>query len=181
MEKTPELTRLAHFLDVFNKESERGAALLAGSILDEILLEILESFLIKGESAKVLIKGFNAPLGTFASRIKACHALGLIMSHEYEEIEIIRKIRNKFGHTWDETSFDDDEIKKLVEKLPWRGPKDEVNPTNQSKFSMATAMTVTDLMYRARLVKREQIKPKTWGHTTYNNSHAGVPKNAQPK
>lgn len=102
---TPEVEKLGLFLKEFNQESDRGAALLAASMLDESLQEIIESCLISNSSAKQLISGFNAPLGTFSARIKAAHALGLIMDHEFNEINLIRKIRNEFGHGWMDGCF----------------------------------------------------------------------------
>jgi len=170
MEKTPELDRLSHFLAIFNHESERGAALLAGSILDEMLLEILEAYLMTSKSSRELIQGFNAPLGTFSSRAKACHALGLITDIEYEEIDVIKKIRNEFGHSWDIVSFDNNKINELTKRLSWRGPQDAENPINGQKFKMSAAMLVVDLMYRSRLVRKEKIQQRVWWHTLRRES-----------
>lgn len=75
-------------------ESDRGATLIAAAILEYQLEEILFSFFRDIKSAKELLNGFNAPLGTFSSKIKNSHALGLIEDDEYNQIEIFRKIRN---------------------------------------------------------------------------------------
>ncbi|WP_233959929.1 MltR family transcriptional regulator [Pectobacterium versatile] len=160
---TPELEKLGLFFNEFNKESDRGAVLLAASMLDESLLEILESWLISNNSAKELILGFNAPLGTFSARLKASHALGLIMDHEFNEIDLIRKIRNEFGHGWKDISFESPKIKKSLDKLPWLGP-DDVIKSPKSKFSFAVSIILVDLLYRARLVRKERLSPRIWGH-----------------
>jgi DNA-binding MltR family transcriptional regulator len=55
---------------------------------------------LKDNVSKDLLFGFNAPLGTFSARTKAAYVMGLIERKEYEEINIIRKIRNEFGHNW---------------------------------------------------------------------------------
>lgn len=52
---TPEVERLGQFFNEFNKESDRGAVLLAASMLDESLFEIIDSLLISNKSAKKLI------------------------------------------------------------------------------------------------------------------------------
>jgi len=96
----PEVKALGAFLAQFNKESDRGAALIAAAMLDDRLKDMLSSFLADTATAKELLSGFNAPLGTFSSRISAAHALGLLQDNELNEITLIRKIRNEFGHSW---------------------------------------------------------------------------------
>ena len=97
MKAEPEINELSEFLKEFNKESDRGAVLIASAVLDEWLSEILLSFLSDTKSSKDLIEGFNAPLGTFSARVCAAYSLGLIQDNEFREITIIRKIRNEFG------------------------------------------------------------------------------------
>ncbi|WP_200286722.1 MltR family transcriptional regulator [Pantoea ananatis] len=160
---TPEVEKLGLFLKEFNQESDRGAALLAASMLDESLQKIIESCLISNSSAKQLISGFNAPLGTFSARLKAAHALGLIMDHEFNEIDLIRKIRNEFGHGWMDVSFESQKIKNSLDKLPWLGPND-VMQSPKSKFSFAVSIILMDLLYRARLVKKDRVVMKVWQH-----------------
>lgn len=57
----PEILRLATFLNDFYKESDRGAVLMAGSILDEVLAGMISAFLIDSTESKKLLEGFNAP------------------------------------------------------------------------------------------------------------------------
>jgi hypothetical protein len=78
----PEILTLATFLQRFYKESDRGAALLAASMLDEIALRILRAFLIEQPESEKLLEGFNAPLGTFNARLVAAYSLGLIETDE---------------------------------------------------------------------------------------------------
>ena len=56
---------LGEFLQIFNKESERGITLLAASILDDWLKNMLDSFFAEVGARNELLEGFNAPLGTF--------------------------------------------------------------------------------------------------------------------
>jgi hypothetical protein len=42
----PEILELASFTEEFNRESDRGAALVAASLLDERLKGILQAFLL---------------------------------------------------------------------------------------------------------------------------------------
>src|ERR1700730_6663198 len=97
-ETHPHLKGFVAFLDDFNKETERGAALAAAAFLDALLERVLAAFLIPNNSGINLTNGFNAPLGTFSARIAACHAMGLISEREFKEYELIRKVRNEFAH-----------------------------------------------------------------------------------
>jgi hypothetical protein len=163
----PEIEELGRFLSEFNKESDRGAVLIAGTMLDDRLKEILKSFLADFKSSVDLLEGFNAPLGTFSSRIAACFSLGLIQKNEFEELNIIRKIRNEFAHTWNDTSFEKGTIKDLCSKLPWLGPIEfEANSTLRQRFNAAVAILLTDFLWRARLVLKERRQERIWPNKT---------------
>jgi mannitol operon repressor len=159
----PEIEELGLFLSKLNKESDRGAVLISGTMLDERLESILNSFLLKHKSSEELLHGFNAPLGTFSARIAACLSLGLIQTNEYDELNLIRKIRNEFAHTWDNTSFETGKVKDLCSRLPWLGPKDlEVGSTSKQRFNFAIAILLSDFLWRARLVAKEKREERIW-------------------
>lgn len=77
-ETHPHLNGFMDFLPEFNKETERGTALAAAAMLNELQGRIIESFLIPNNGSKVLLDGFNAPLGTLSVRIASAFALGLL-------------------------------------------------------------------------------------------------------
>ncbi|MFI8981165.1 hypothetical protein [Ectopseudomonas khazarica] len=163
MQNEPEVQELGEFLFEFNKESDRGAALNAAAVLDDWLLSILKEFLAENKSASDLLSGFNAPLGTFSARAAAAHAMGLIQDNEFNEITIIRKIRNEFGHNWRSVSFTTKKIADLTNKLPWLGPTEsEKNSDPRARFNFAIAILLADLMWRPRLARKEKIKPREW-------------------
>ncbi len=159
----PELDELGDFLAAFNHETERGSALVAASMLDQRLREILEAFLVPGLSTQELLSGFNAPLGTFASRATAAFALGLIQENELKEITVVRRIRNEFGHDWKPRSFKSGAVADLCKQLPWRGPHElEEGSDLRARFNFAVSLLLVDLMWRARLVKKEQRATRIW-------------------
>ncbi|WP_233079168.1 hypothetical protein [Rheinheimera soli] len=163
MQQEPEMRDLSEFLNEFNKESDRGAALNAAAVLDDWLENILRSFFADNKSGKELINGFNAPLGTFAAKAAAAHALGLLQDNEFQEITLIRKIRNEFGHSWKGVSFESEKVAGLVNQLPWCGPVElEEESTPRARFNFSIAILLTDLMWRARLVAKEKRATKTW-------------------
>ncbi|HCO8941201.1 TPA: hypothetical protein OCB35_003134 [Escherichia coli] len=77
---------LGQFLSELNKESDRGSVLIAASIFDEWLSEIIQAHLLNDKVAKGLLNGATAPLSSFAARTGLAYALGLIMEHEYKEL-----------------------------------------------------------------------------------------------
>jgi mannitol operon repressor len=167
MNDEPEIKALGQFLLEFNKESDRGSALVAAAMLDERLKEILTAFLVESKTSTELVSGFNAPLGTFSARANAAFALGLIQENEFKEINLIRSIRNKFGHDWQPKSFETGAIADLCAQLPWAGPTEyEKDSTQRQRFNFATAILLTDLLWRVRLVGKERRQLKTWPNKT---------------
>lgn len=161
-ETPPEFVELSKFAKEFQEESDRGAALVASSLLDERLKKILESFFTDVSSSKDLLEGFNAPLGTLSARISAAYALGLIQENEYQECNIIRRIRNEFGHKWKDVSFDSLQIKTLCDSLPRLGPPDTDYTNARTIFNFAVIILVTDLVWRATAVIKEKRNFKEW-------------------
>lgn len=159
----PEVQQLQEFLTVFNAETDRGAALVAASMLDERLQEILKAFFLKSQEASDLLTGFNAPLGTFSSRASAAFALGLVQKNEFNEITLIRKIRNEFGHGWEPMSFSSNRIAIFTRQLPWLGPLEyESSSTLRTRFNSAVSVLLTDLVWRVRLVEQEKRTCRVW-------------------
>lgn len=167
MEAEPEIQTLGQFLVEFNKESDRGVALVAASMIDERLSEILTAFLTDSRISQDLLSGFNAPLGTLSSRASAAYALGLIQENEFKEINLIRKIRNEFGHDWQPRSFETGIVADLCKQLPWLDPAEyEKGATQRNRFNSAVAILLTDLLWRVRLVEKERRTCRIWSHKT---------------
>ena len=164
MKKEPELDQLGEFLKYFNKESDRGAALLASALLEERLYEIILAFFCSNSTSKEILNGYNAPLGSFASRINMAYALALVQRNEFNELHSIRKIRNEFAHDWREKDFNHEIIKPLCEGLPWLGPAWlEEKSTLRERFNFAVAILLVDLLWRAKIVKNEEKrKVRIW-------------------
>ncbi len=108
----------------FEKElensSDRGIALVCGSIIDQLLRELLKSFFIKCDNVeKDLFKG-NGALATFDSKIKMSYYLGLISKKEMDNIVYLQRIRNKFAHQFVDISFENNDIVNVCKnfKIP---------------------------------------------------------------
>src|SRR5260221_3699668 len=112
----PHLKEFLAFLPELNKETDRGMVMIACSFIDELMRRIVLSFLIEDTVSKSLVDGFNAPIGTFATRSAAAFTLGLISEQELGECDALRKIRRRFAHHV-HVSFDDQNIRDLCKNL----------------------------------------------------------------
>ncbi|EET1893609.1 hypothetical protein FK741_005263, partial [Escherichia coli] len=106
-----DLNKLNGYLDSLD---ERGLILSLAAFSEDALGKMLLTFMLDNKASKELIEGFNAPLGTFSSRIKACFSLGLITEGQYKDLELLRKIRNKFSHSWENISIEDQDISQQI-------------------------------------------------------------------
>ena len=100
------------------KESnDRGCIILASSFIDELLRNILDEYLLKDvKTDKEIFNGFG-PLSSFSAKIKITYRLGLISKKEYSQLEIFKKIRNKFAHELKCKSFNDLDLKDSINSL----------------------------------------------------------------
>jgi mannitol operon repressor len=155
-----DLKHFSAFLKEFQAETDRGAALVAGAVIDQQLGDILRSFFVSGKNAEDLLEGGTAPLGTFSARIKAAYALGLIDGFELKECDLIRKIRNEFAHGIHGTRFTDSKIAALCGRLQTNMPPGVVDP--RSKFIVAVVLTTMRLTYRAERVAKEKRVTRDW-------------------
>src|SRR5688500_8743210 len=90
----PHLRRLKGLLAELKEESPRGEVLVSATVLDEQLAECIKARLVEHSDIAKLTDSFNAPFGTFASRILGAFALGCISEREYRDLEAIRRVRN---------------------------------------------------------------------------------------
>lgn len=105
-----------------NDESDRGAVLVATEWLGDLLEALLRAkFSAEGvdrESVQdLLLNGVTAPLGSFAIRLKACHAFGLVRKEVYEVADALREIRNHCAHAKAVVSLKDDDIAEYVRAI----------------------------------------------------------------
>lgn len=155
----------AKFLDEFQKESDRGAAMLAASMLDQKLKTILENYLINCKSTKSLLEDAYSPISTFNARIQLAFSLGLIPEYEFNECEIIRKIRNVFAHEFQlEFSFNNDKVARQCRNLksPLPGGRSNYFNKPRSLFETSIAVLNVSLLYREDQVRKIRLTRPDW-------------------
>jgi DNA-binding MltR family transcriptional regulator len=162
LETHPHLSGFFDFLADFNKETERGLALAAASMLDEQLGRIIEAFIIPNKGSKALLDGFNAPLGTFSARIASSYALGLLSEIEYRECELIRKVRNEFAHQI-KVSFETEKIVSLCAQLQFSAKSyADVRVDSRRQFTTAVVAIILNLTNRPHYVAQKRLQAPNW-------------------
>lgn len=141
-----------------NKESDRGCSLLSVSFLDLQIEKVLKRKLIGNKKHLNKIFDFNGALGTLSNKLDLSYSLGLISKTEYEDITIIRKIRNDFAHSYHNIDFDSPKIISLIKRL-------NLNPrpkfaTNRQKFTSTLFFIIGILQhsYQNTIICEEPIR-----------------------
>jgi mannitol operon repressor len=155
------------YINILNQESPRGKVLISTGLLEEQLKQILQAFMIEGKTADDLFEGGSPPFATFSSRISGCYVLGLINQDEYDDLTLIRRIRNDFAHRLD-TSFDTPSVRDRCRELKTRVP-DEIVATGapigtdaQSQFTTAAANLILRFVNRPTYVGRQRRTFTEW-------------------
>lgn len=114
-----------HFRHELTKESDRGCALLAASHLDYLLEMALRKKMLGSENHLDTLFNFNGALGTFSGRIGIAYSIGVITEYEHNDLNIIRKIRNEFGHKPIILNFEHESIRMLSHNLKLSASNDK--------------------------------------------------------
>jgi len=131
------------FRSELSKESDRGCALLAASHLDFLIEELLKVKMVGTKKQIQSLFDFNGPMGTFSSRILISYSIGLISKSYVNDLQIIRKVRNEFGHSPSIINFDDEKIASFCNNLFLI---DDSNRANKAKFITSVAFLSGSLM-----------------------------------
>ena len=149
------------FTAVLNAESDRGAVLVAASMLDEQLSKLISGMVIQHADTKKLTEGFNSPLGTFSAKIIAAFAMGVIDLDEYEELERIRKIRNAFAHSI-YIDLKDQGIRDRCKDLRFSFGGENDKNNMRSLFLSAAAMLVAKLTHKTNFLDDCRLRLIGW-------------------
>ena len=107
---------ISRFLIVLINESDRGMVLAGAAFIDSSLESLLRAFLTESTVTNALFTS-NGPLSTFSSRNNMALSLGLIDSDIKRDIDLVRKIRNRFAHTETLVSLKDSDAANRLNEL----------------------------------------------------------------
>ena len=151
------LNKSLHDLD------ERGLVLSLAAFAEDALGQLLAAFMLATEATDQLLEGFNAPLGTFSSRIKAAYALGLIAKDQSDDLERLRKIRNEFAHSWRPITFANPKIAAHIRALNYSSIDDKFPQTHQEKVKSSLTALLIELRSAANQIEIKGAKAKLTG------------------
>ena len=105
------------FRATLDVESDRGCALMAGAYIDDRLKRLISESFVHDKDIHREFFNFSGPLGGFSARITYAFLSGKLSKAEYRDLNLIRKIRNDFGHTADLITFDTPSIAQRCTEL----------------------------------------------------------------
>ncbi len=113
----PDSRSLQAALSGFDREKDRGAALIAAAWVDDSLDRYVRAFLRPEKKLVAAMLRFDGPLGSFASKMRLAYLVGAIEPTAYGDLEIIREIRNLFAHRRQPMRFTDRGISDRCKRL----------------------------------------------------------------
>jgi mannitol operon repressor len=161
LKEYPNLKDFLPYLDELNKESPRGKVLISTGYLEQMLEDILSSFMMQSKIVDDLFEGGNAPLGIFSARAKLAYSLGLISEAEFQDIDIIRRIRNDFAHDM-KASFSNDSVKSRCSQLKHKAPDGVGMVAAEGQFTSAATGLLLNLVNRAAYVSQTRRSYGNW-------------------
>jgi len=115
-----ELTRINEFNDFrmsLLSESDRGSVLMAAAFIEDKITQLVETYMVQNKTIQKKIFAGNGALATFSSKIDIAFLLGLIPKNIYDDLGILRKLRNDFAHNAKSITFQTDYIKDRCNAL----------------------------------------------------------------
>jgi hypothetical protein len=107
---------VARLVDDFERETDRGVALLGAAFLDDVLDVLLRASFVDDPDAVNKLCGTGRPLESFGARTHLAYCAGLLGRDVYHDINLIREIRNDFAHRHP-ASFEFPEIRLKCHRL----------------------------------------------------------------
>lgn len=137
--------------ELLSEESDRGSVLLAVSYLENELENALRLVLVED---KLCDKVFRGILGNFASKINMSYLLGIISKEQMNNINKIKDVRNKFGHSYTKLEFDTDEIKRACLDLRYQYEEYIDDATTRDIFFKNVDKEISSIIKAGKTIKR---------------------------
>jgi DNA-binding MltR family transcriptional regulator len=115
--RPPDIASLKEATSTFVKQTDRGAALVAGAWVDDALRELIKTRFRPDCQPGDELLGTDRPLGSFSARIKAAYCFGWIDGEARSDLEILRGIRNNFAHVREQVRFTEQSVKDRCTNL----------------------------------------------------------------
>jgi DNA-binding MltR family transcriptional regulator len=113
-----QITELISNVRALQARTHAEIGVVGAAIIEEQLLRALLTKMrpLSGEMKKRLFDGYG-PLGSFSAKIDLSYALQIINKDQYDDLTVIRRIRNQFGHSMSLVNFDKPEIREHFKRF----------------------------------------------------------------
>ena len=162
-------TKATTVMGALINESDRGVALAGLAFFDKALEELLLEYFRFGvgrfgyvrttesveKSAKQLFQFGN--MGSFNIKLNLAHAIGLLEEETLENLKMANRIRNRFAHDLEVSSFDNPVIIQLVSNLKTDfEPEDSesLREANKHRFVYALGAAFTLVIGMTAMLQR---------------------------
>lgn len=143
--------------EALSAETDRGCALHAASYLDNELGVMLRSYFVDDAKTHTELLEGTGGLATFSARIAIAFALGLVPKNVRNDLTLIRKIRNDFGHNPRQIGFDHDPIANRCRELHFRWETLDRSPR---RFFENSVFAVASQIHASKWSAKRPISPK---------------------
>jgi hypothetical protein len=106
----------AYFAEIGGVGNDRGMAILMATGIEDALQSAIAAHLQTKEDDDRLF-GYGSPIGTFDSKIRVGHALGIFGPAAKHDLELIKAIRNTFAHSKIPMDFNTPEMAEAANLL----------------------------------------------------------------
>ena len=131
----PYFDETVEFRASLSQETDRGCALMAAAYLSDQLARLFRSTFVDDENVvNELLKDLGS-LGSFSTRIELAYAFGLLPANARRDLNLIRKIRNDFGHVARALTFEEPAIASRCRELTLTILEPEAKP--RARFTNA--------------------------------------------
>jgi DNA-binding MltR family transcriptional regulator len=150
------------FNEVF-KQTDRASAIVSSALLEELIERLLIAFFMDHETVKRDLFDGISPLSTMSAKINIAYHLGLLEKNEFEDLKLIKNIRNDFAHSFETINFETQRIKdkclQLKMLISTNPPKDAMDSIKNTKtfFQINTTLLASKLFFQ--LDQIEHVKP----------------------
>jgi DNA-binding MltR family transcriptional regulator len=158
--------QISSFLDELKTQTDRGVAIVAAAVLDELLALLIIERLVKLSSDRrdSLFKD-RGPFSPFSSKIEVAFALGVISSEARLALHLVRDIRNKFAHRIEALRFDDPAISQMIASRGTDNVKKLKGSTREKFVTVFQAMA--GVLYGTLAAPNLRIKSLEETHADY--------------
>jgi hypothetical protein len=119
-----------------NEEDDYPCVLLCASFLEQALGTLLRAAMVDCQQSSDLLDPGRGPLGSLGARSSAAYCLGLIPARMRQNLDLVRRIRNQFAHSYTGGRFADTDVRDRCMSLHL--PEAELAFTVPSDWSPST-------------------------------------------